>query len=74
MSGNVWEWVQDCYHESYEGAPDDGSAWEDRNCARRVIRGGSWLNGPGHVRSGNRSGFTPDDRDNDVGFRLARTP
>jgi formylglycine-generating enzyme required for sulfatase activity len=73
MSGNVWEWVQDCYHESYEGAPDDGSVWEDGNCGR-VIRGGSWLNLPDNVRSGNRYGYTPDFRSSDVGFRLARTP
>jgi formylglycine-generating enzyme required for sulfatase activity len=45
MHGNVWEWVQDCWHDSYEGAPDDGAAWEEADggdCGRRVVRGGSW--------------------------------
>ena len=45
MSGNVWEWVEDCWHESYEGAPEAGRAWleeEQGDCSRRVVRGGSW--------------------------------
>ena len=42
MHGNVWEWVEDCWHESYEGAPSDGSAWTSGDCSRRVLRGGSW--------------------------------
>ena len=43
MAGNVWEWVQDCYQNSYDGAPKDGSVWEDgADCAARVLRGGSW--------------------------------
>ncbi len=46
MSGNVWEWVQDCWHEDYNGAPMDGSAWEEGDCQQRVLRGGSWGNGP----------------------------
>ena len=43
MHGNVWEWVEDCFHDNYEGAPDDGSAWTaDGDCNSRVLRGGSW--------------------------------
>jgi formylglycine-generating enzyme required for sulfatase activity len=42
MSGNVWEWVQDCWNETYSGAPDDGTAWSSGNCGQRVLRGGSW--------------------------------
>ena len=43
MHGNVWEWIQDCYNDSYSGAPSDGSAWESGNCSERVLRGGSWF-------------------------------
>ena len=47
MSGSVWEWVQDCWHETYQGAPADGSAWKSPGqCAKRVLRGGSWCNDP----------------------------
>ena len=42
MAGNVWEWVQDCYHDNYDGAPTDGSAWTSGDCSLRVVRGGSW--------------------------------
>ena len=42
MAGNVWEWVQDCWQDTYDGAPTDGSAWEEKHVVQRVIRGGSW--------------------------------
>ena len=42
MHGNVWEWVQDCWNDNYEGAPTDGTAWLSGDCDRRVLRGGSW--------------------------------
>ena len=42
MHGNVWEWVEDCWNDSYVGAPSDGSAWESGECGYRVLRGGSW--------------------------------
>jgi formylglycine-generating enzyme required for sulfatase activity len=73
MSGNVWEWVRDCYQNSYEHAPDDGSAFEQEKCSLRVLRGGSWDVVPQYVRSANRDGSTPVNRIGDVGFRLART-
>jgi formylglycine-generating enzyme required for sulfatase activity len=61
VHGNVWEWVQDCWHENYEEAPTDGSAWEEEgggDCGRRVVRGGSWNSYPEYLRSAFRSGFT----------------
>ena len=73
MHGNVREWVQDCWNGNYEGAPADGSAWERDNCSRRVLRGGSWYNGPRRLRSANRLGYTTGDRDYSFGFRIART-
>lgn len=72
--GNVWEWTEDCWHENYDGAPNDGSAWvEDGDCSRRVIRGGSWNNKPRNVRSANRNRNNTDNRNNNVGFRLAQS-
>jgi formylglycine-generating enzyme required for sulfatase activity len=77
MHGNVWEWVEDVWHDSYEGAPADGSAWTDgegTNSSRdRVGRGGSRDDDPGDLRSAGRSGGEPDGRDDGLGFRVART-
>jgi len=73
MLGNVWEWTQDAWHDSYEGAPTDGSPWETTEAgAYRVIRGGSWLGTARYCRSACRSGDAPGDRDYDLGFRCAR--
>jgi formylglycine-generating enzyme required for sulfatase activity len=77
MHGNVWEWVEDIYHDSYQGAPINGTAWidsEGENSSRnRVIRGGSWGNYPGILRSANRIRSDPGSRSNYLGFRVART-
>ena len=74
MVGNVREWTEDCYHDSYRGAPADGSAWiEGANCSSRVVRGGSWLIAPAFLRSAARYWFSPDYRLNYLGFRVART-
>jgi formylglycine-generating enzyme required for sulfatase activity len=74
MAGNAWQWVQDCYADSgYRGAPSDGSARETRACPSRVVRGGSFGNGPAGLRGGNRGGFDPAARDSGNGFRVART-
>lgn len=74
MSGNVREWVEDAYHDSYNGILQDGSAWTvGGDQGRRVLRGGSWGNFPSDVRSATRNYFSPADRSVDIGFRLART-
>ncbi|MBI1731195.1 MAG: formylglycine-generating enzyme family protein [Gammaproteobacteria bacterium] len=72
MSGNGWEWTQDCWNETYNDAPPNGSAWTLGDCGRRVFRGGSWYIKPWGVRSSVRSGFTPDYRDSSQGFRLVQ--
>ncbi|AKB23787.1 serine/threonine kinase [Methanosarcina sp. MTP4] len=74
MHGNVWEWVQDRWHDNYEGAPSDGSAWENGNGSYRVVRGGGWHYGSMNCRSAIRNGLDLDNRDNNVGFRLLRKP
>jgi formylglycine-generating enzyme required for sulfatase activity len=73
VHGNVWEWVEDCWHDNYQGAPTDGSAWTIGECSRRAVRGGSWGDYPGTLRSALRDGYTPADRGSYGGFRLART-
>lgn len=73
MHGNVREWVQDCWNESYAGAPIDGSAWLSGDCSYHAYRGGSWNNHPGALRSANRYRNTPDYRFNYLGFRVVRT-
>jgi len=73
MLGNAWEWTEDCWNESYAGAPSDGSAWLAGDCAQRVSRGGSWSTVPRFARSATRLKNTADHRDNLTGFRLART-
>lgn len=74
-AGNVWEWTQDCRHDTYQNAPTDGSAWlenHDGDCTRRVIRGGSWNNNPQQLRSSGRFWNYPDVANNILGFRVAR--
>jgi formylglycine-generating enzyme required for sulfatase activity len=74
MVGNVREWMEDCYHDTYNGAPADGSAWiEGANCYNRVVRGGSFLLAPAFLRSASRYWFTTDYRLRYLGFRVART-
>jgi formylglycine-generating enzyme required for sulfatase activity len=72
MSGNVWEWVQDCYEESYKQALRNWSAWEMQKCKQRVLRGGSWSSELVYLRSASRSRFYPDGRTKYIGFRLAK--
>ena len=74
MHGNVWEWVEDCYHENYEGAPHDGSTWTaGGDCGIRVVRGGSWIRPPEKLRSATRAWDAIMNRTDFVGFRVART-
>jgi formylglycine-generating enzyme required for sulfatase activity len=75
MSGNVWEWVEDCWHKNYDEAPSDGQAWKEENngqCGQRVLRGGSWFNAPVNLRSSLRERSTADDGYGGIGFRLAQ--
>jgi len=82
MIGNVWEWTADCWNENLSGVPTDGSARTSGDCARRVLRGGSWSNDPRIARSANRlrdarsadrGGLTAVSRNVNSGFRVART-
>ena len=74
MHGNVWEWVEDDWHENYNGAPDDGRAWiDDPRGAGRVVRGGSWYFVAHGCRSAYRNYYWPDFRNDLVGFRLSRS-
>jgi formylglycine-generating enzyme required for sulfatase activity len=75
--GNVWQWVADCWNDSYVGAPADGRPWLSGDCRKRVMRGGSWSNVPVFVRSATRSRGDAGGKDFDyssyAGFRVART-
>ena len=72
MIGNVWEWTEDCWNKSYAGAPADGSAWLAGDCSRRVGRGGGWFLNPRVARSANRNWVAAGNRNDDLGFRVAR--
>ena len=73
MHGNVWEWVADCWHDNYEGAPTDGSAWTS-GCVSNsaVVRGGSWHSYPRNLRAALRREVWPSNRYTDSGFRLVQ--
>ncbi|MEM9272172.1 MAG: formylglycine-generating enzyme family protein [Cyanobacteria bacterium P01_F01_bin.143] len=70
LHGNVWEWCEDDWHENYENAPIDGSAWLSKNSSKKVIRGGSWLYNPPICRSAIRYFNTRDNRNYFIGFRV----
>ncbi|HEY2346918.1 MAG TPA: formylglycine-generating enzyme family protein [Xanthomonadaceae bacterium] len=72
MVGNVSEWTQDCWHDSYRRAPETGSAWVNPGCARRVVRGASWASSPAQVRSAFRSSLDADESSSRLGFRVVR--
>ena len=72
MHGNVWEWVEDCYKDSYEGAPADGSAVTAASCGLRILRGGAWNYYPRLLRSAYRYATAPGVRMENAGFRVAR--
>ena len=76
MSGNVDEWCEDDYHENYEGAPKEDSAWIDQpnRGGDRVLRGGNWLNDARYCRVSYRNRLVPGLRFSRVGFRLALSP
>ena len=72
VNGSVWEWVSDCWHNSYKGAPTDGHSWEEANCRVRVIRGGSWREGASYMPSTTRFKYDANVRHSQNGFRVAR--
>jgi len=72
MHGNVYEWVADCLHKDYIGAPTDGSAWKDGVCEKQHIRGNDWTEAPIFSRSGNRNWLYPHNRGDWLGFRVVR--
>jgi formylglycine-generating enzyme required for sulfatase activity len=72
MAGNAAEWVEDCWHPNYKGAPSDGSAWVTPQCGERVLRGGSFNNDPRYLRTAARFKYDYDVRFYTNGFRIAR--
>jgi len=74
VHGNVWEWVEDCNHDSYAGAPTDGSAWLSGDCTSRIVRGGSWYSDPRFLRAALRYWYPANYRASFIGFRLALHP
>lgn len=73
MTGVAGEWLEDCWHETYDGAPDDGSPWDMAgHCSLRAVRGAIWYYGEDYLSSSTRSRYTSDLRNTDIGFRVAR--
>jgi formylglycine-generating enzyme required for sulfatase activity len=72
MNGSVWEWVADCWHNSYQGAPADGHAWDSPSCDMRVIRGGSWREGGNYMLSATRFKYSASVRQSQDGFRVVK--
>jgi formylglycine-generating enzyme required for sulfatase activity len=72
VSGNIQEWTADCYHGSYQGAPNDGSAWLFPECTMRVVRGGAYTSPMDSLRNAKRSQYDQDTRLDNLGFRVAR--
>jgi formylglycine-generating enzyme required for sulfatase activity len=72
MTANVAQWVSDCHHDSYLGAPTDGTAWLSGDCKLRNVRGGGWVLSAWSVRVAQRIGDPPAARNSHLGFRVAR--
>jgi ATP-binding cassette subfamily B protein RaxB len=73
MAGGVAEWVSDCWHRDYRGAPKDSTSWDAPNCSERVLRGGSWKNDPSYLRLASRDHYDAEVRYPTHGFRVARS-
>jgi formylglycine-generating enzyme required for sulfatase activity len=71
-AGNVQEWIHDCYHSGYDGAPADGSAWLEPGCTQRVVRGGAYSSPLGSLRSTRRAQLAQNTRLDNLGFRIVR--
>jgi formylglycine-generating enzyme required for sulfatase activity len=74
MGGGVDQWVEDCWHRNYHGAPSDGSPWIEGDCFSHVIRSGSWKNDARYVRPANRDSYDTNVRYPTHGFRVALSP
>ena len=74
MGGGIDQWVEDCWHKTYQGAPGDGSAWSSGDCSSHVLRSGSWKNDSRYVRPSNRDGYDTNVRYPTHGFRVALGP
>jgi formylglycine-generating enzyme required for sulfatase activity/class 3 adenylate cyclase len=74
MGGSVDQWVEDCWHKNYQGAPTDGSPWVSGDCSSHVIRSGSWKNDARYVRPANRDSYDTNVRYPTHGFRVALSP
>ena len=74
MYGNVWEWVQDCWHDDYTNAPPDSRVWGGGDCSLRVLRGGGWANQADYLGSTVRGSYEAKFEDNSNGFRVVLTP
>jgi formylglycine-generating enzyme required for sulfatase activity len=72
IAGNVWTWTEDCYAETYDATPVDGSPYKGGNCGQRVVRSGSWIGNPQYMRSARRYGSAIGFRDYSYGLRVAR--
>ena len=74
MGGGVDQWVEDCWHKNYQGAPVDGSAWVENECPSHVIRSGSWRKDSNYARTSNRGSYDTNVRYPTHGFRVALSP
>jgi len=74
MGGGVDQWVEDCWHKTYQGGPADGSAWVENECPSRVIRSGSWRKDSGYARASSRGSYDTNVRYPTHGFRIALSP
>jgi formylglycine-generating enzyme required for sulfatase activity len=73
VTGNVWQWLEDCLHNTYDGAPTDGSAWTTGDCSLRVDRGGSWISNASNLRIAFRGSYPAGSRNYSLGVRVVRT-
>ena len=73
VHGSVYDWVEDCWHDTYQGAPADGSAWIEGDCSRHVLRGGSFSRAMQTRRAAARIWFGPENRMRYMSVRVART-